>query len=297
MQRHSRPLKRKAAGLMAAMMVMTVIPTDLASASARHLTGVREITGAETLREAEKLTEKGDTKLETATPSDAWFSNGTPSDARQQTQGTTYYVDAKNGNDTNDGKSEQTAWKSFDRVNEKTFLPGDKILLKADCVWNQPLMPKGSGREGAPITIAMYGDGNRPIINGNGTSGPSITGAVTIYNEEFWEIYDLEVTNLEPTDQMGETMDSGTAERAGILIYSSNQKEIYEHIVIKNCYVHDVNSSYSGGKTSGGIIVMGHYLDKDGNRVTIDDNGNLTAKAMGRAAFRDVLIEGNYVKM
>lgn len=296
MQRHSRPLKRKAAGLMAAMMVMTVIPTDLASASARHLTGVREITGAETLREAEKLAEKGDTKLETATPSDASFSNGTPSDARQQTQGTTYYVDAKNGNDTNDGKSEQTAWKSFDRVNEKTFLPGDKILLKADCVWNQPLMPKGSGREGAPITIAMYGDGNRPIINGNGTSGPSITGAVTIYNEEFWEIYDLEVTNLEPTDQMGETMDSGTAERAGILIYSSNQKEIYEHIVIKNCYVHDVNSSYSGGKTSGGIIVMGHYLDKDGNRVTIDDNGNLTAKAMGRAAFRDVLIEGNYVK-
>lgn len=41
---------------------------------------------------------------------------------------------------------------------------------------------------------------------------------------------------------------------------------------------------------------MGHYLDKDGKRVTIDDNGNLTAKAMGRAAFEDVLIEGNYVK-
>ena len=61
----------------------------------------------------------------------------TPSDAKQQIQGTTYYVDAKNGSDTNDGKSEETAWKSFDRVNEKTFLPGDKILLKADCVWNQ----------------------------------------------------------------------------------------------------------------------------------------------------------------
>ncbi len=23
---------------------------------------------------------------------------------------------------------------------------------------------------------------------------------------------------------------------------------------------------------------MGHYLDKDGNRVTIDDNGNLTLR-------------------
>ena len=230
-------------------------------------------------------------------PSDA--DKGTASNglrAARQEEGTVYYVDAVAGDDKNDGKTEETAWKSFDRVNGKTFLPGDKILLKADGIWNQPLNPKGSGREGAPIIIDMYGEGNRPIINGNGTSGPSITGAVTIYNEEHWEIYNLEVTNLEATDEAGESMDSGTSERAGILIYSSNQKKVYDHIVVKNCYVHDVNSSLKGGKTSGGIIIMGHYLDKDGNRVTIDDNGNLTAKAMGRAAFSDVLIEGNYVK-
>lgn len=279
MQKTSKFFKRKAAGMMAAVMMMSAIPVNMVGFADTSVNNSDRYAAND----------------RTATDSNASLS--TASNAlKMQTEGTTYYVDARDGNDTADGKTEDTAWKSFDRVNSKTFLPGDRILLKADCIWNQPLNPKGSGQEGAPITIDMYGEGSRPVINGNGTSGPSITGAVTIYNEEYWEIYNLEVTNLESTDKMGEAMDSGTSERAGILIYSSNQKEIYKHIVVKNCYVHDVNSNFKGGKTSGGIIVMGHYLDKDGNRVTIDDNGNLTAKAMGRAAFEDVLIEGNYVK-
>lgn len=207
-----------------------------------------------------------------------------------------YYVDAENGSDENDGLSEESAWKTFKNVNKRSFQPGDTILLKAGCVWNEILNPKGSGKDGAPITIDMYGEGAKPRINGNGTKGPTLTGAVLLYNQEFWEIYNLEVTNLESTDKAGELMDSGTSERAGILIYSDNQTDVYEHIVIKNCYVHDVNSNWKGGKTSGGIIVIGNYMDMDGNVVTIDDAGNPTTKAMGRAAFKDVLIEGNYVK-
>ena len=41
---------------------------------------------------------------------------------------------------------------------------------------------------------------------------------------------------------------------------------------------------------------MGHHLDKDGNRVTIDDNGTNCPKVMGRGPSEDVLIEGNHVK-
>ena len=97
-------------------------------------------------------------------PSDA--DKGTVSNglrAARQEEGTVYYVDAVAGDDKNDGKTEETAWKSFDRVNGKTFLPGDKILLKADGNWNQPLNPKGSGREGAPIIIDMYGEGEHTL--------------------------------------------------------------------------------------------------------------------------------------
>ena len=61
--------------------------------------------------------------------------------------GQTYYVDAVNGNDSNDGLTEESAWKSLDQINNTTFLPGDSVLLKAGCIWNGYLYPKGEGSE------------------------------------------------------------------------------------------------------------------------------------------------------
>ena len=69
--------------------------------------------------------------------------------------GTTYYVDADNGNDSNPGTSPAQAWKSLTKVTATTFQPGDQILLKSGCVWNgEWLWPKGSGTEDAPIKIS-----------------------------------------------------------------------------------------------------------------------------------------------
>ena len=74
------------------------------------------------------------------------------------TSGTTYYVDANNGNDANSGTSPEQAWKSLTKVTATTFQPGDEILLKSGCVWNgEWLWPKGSGTEQAPIRIDKYG--------------------------------------------------------------------------------------------------------------------------------------------
>ena len=42
-------------------------------------------------------------------------------------QSIAYYVDAVIGNDTNDGKSAETAWKTLANVNAQTFQPGDRI--------------------------------------------------------------------------------------------------------------------------------------------------------------------------
>ena len=98
--------------------------------------------------------------------------------------GTTYYVDAENGNDVNLGTTPEKAWNTLDRVNAITYQPGVKILFKSGCTWNGVLQPTGSGTEGAPIVIDKYGDGPKPTINGNGTAGPAITGTVGIDNEE-----------------------------------------------------------------------------------------------------------------
>jgi hypothetical protein len=42
----------------------------------------------------------------------------------------TYYVDATNGKDTNNGTSELTPWKTIAKVNSSNFNPGSEILFK-----------------------------------------------------------------------------------------------------------------------------------------------------------------------
>jgi hypothetical protein len=43
---------------------------------------------------------------------------------------TTYYVDATNGNDRNNGLSPSTPWKTIAKVNASRFQPGNQILIK-----------------------------------------------------------------------------------------------------------------------------------------------------------------------
>ena len=79
--------------------------------------------------------------------------------------GGTYYIDAENGNDTSTGKSEATAWKSFNMVNKNLLTAGTKIYLKKGSVWNQRLEIRGSGIATNWITVGAYGSGDsRPKI-------------------------------------------------------------------------------------------------------------------------------------
>ncbi|MGG1516609.1 DNRLRE domain-containing protein [Paenibacillus oryzisoli] len=188
--------------------------------------------------------------------------------------GTTYYVDSISGNDSNSGTSTGSPWKTLSKVNGTTFAAGDKILFKAGSIWTGQLWPKGSGVSGNPIIIDQYGTGNKPVINGAGTSYPVfVSGAVMLFDQEFWEINNLEVTNNSSTI---------TSARAGILVFNGGTGN-KNHIYVKNSYVHDVNSDPNGLKITGGIIVYGENKDV---------NGNTT---VGGKGFNDVLVENNHV--
>jgi len=80
--------------------------------------------------------------------------------------GTVYYVDATNGNNSNSGTSLSTAWKTIDKVNNSSFIPGDSILFKKGEQWREVLEPPSSGTSGNRITFGSYGSGDEPIING-----------------------------------------------------------------------------------------------------------------------------------
>jgi parallel beta-helix repeat protein len=79
----------------------------------------------------------------------------------------TYYVDATNGSNTDDGLSPQTPWKTVSKVNSMSFNPGDSILFKRGDMWRETLQVPSSGVTGPPITFGAYGPGEKPIITAN----------------------------------------------------------------------------------------------------------------------------------
>jgi len=78
---------------------------------------------------------------------------------------TDYYVSSSQGNDSNNGLSPSTPWKTLTKIKQKTFLPGDVIHLKRGDVWNRELFIDEQGSSSNPIIFTDYGSGNLPEIN------------------------------------------------------------------------------------------------------------------------------------
>ncbi len=77
---------------------------------------------------------------------------------------TTYYVSSSAGNDSNNGTSSSTPWKTLTKVNYANFNPGDFILFKSGDSWFGQLLPK-SGSTSGTITYGSYGSGEKPKIH------------------------------------------------------------------------------------------------------------------------------------
>jgi len=78
-----------------------------------------------------------------------------------------YFVDAVNGNDANDGRSPATAWRTISKVNGFQLSPGNSVLFKRGQTFYGSLTVNQSGASGSPITFGAYGtDSARPVISG-----------------------------------------------------------------------------------------------------------------------------------
>ncbi|KAB8292052.1 FIVAR domain-containing protein [Bifidobacterium avesanii] len=189
--------------------------------------------------------------------------------------GVTYYVDSRDGDDSNAGTSVDKPWKSLDKVNAITFQPGDRILLKAGSVWNATgdavakeaydyatavgkvednaaptflLHPLGSGTAEAPIVLSSYGDGDAPELNGRGV----VNDTVQLMNQQHWDISNLEITNVtdnfdatkfQPKSDNGQipgTENEGQGDLRGLHIAGEKAGEL-KGFTIHNLFIHDVS--------------------------------------------------------
>ena len=198
-------------------------------------------------------------------------------------EGTTYYI-SNNGDDGNDGTSPEKAWKTLDKVNEKYFLPGDKILFEAGGIWNGYLKPQGNGTEDKLITLSSYGDidaEGRPVINGGGTEYSDYSATIMLVNQSYWTISNFELTNYGQGEEYGVTKYERPYARAGIYLYTYDQENLVKGLTVENCYVHDVVSCVLGDgvgniapKMSGGIIALAEWRTPDGQKAG-DPNDNV----------------------
>lgn len=86
-----------------------------------------------------------------------------------------YYINSETGNDTNNGISFKTPWKSFKNFEKTIFKSGDSILFSRNSSFSGGFTIKSSGKSGSPIVISSYGTGSAPvftnqnysILNGN----------------------------------------------------------------------------------------------------------------------------------
>jgi hypothetical protein len=141
-----------------------------------------------------------------------------------------YYVDAEKGNDKNNGKHPEKAWRSLEKANGVKLIAGDSLLLKNGTSYDGQLTPKGSGNKDAFIYIGTYGSGHsKARINANG----NFEAALILYNNCFISISDIELTN---------TGTKRIPHHSGILVKANNCGTL-SNITLRNLYIHDVNGS------------------------------------------------------
>ncbi|HMR49291.1 MAG TPA: right-handed parallel beta-helix repeat-containing protein, partial [Arachnia sp.] len=158
--------------------------------------------------------------------------------------GTTYFVDC---DATAPGiGTRQAPLTSLGAVGELRLEPGDAVLFKRGSTCTGALTTQGSGTAEAPLLIDAYGDGTQlPRIDGQG-----VAETVLLDNQEYWEIRNLEITNIDPTPSA-----RFTAMRRGVVIKNTDAGQL-SHFRLENLYIHDVtgqNKKDLGG--SGGIQV------------------------------------------
>ncbi len=206
----------------------------------------------------------------------------------------TYHVDSQSGDDVREGTSPSQAWKSLERVNTHIFQPGDQLLFKAGSRFFGQLRPQGSGKldggKPVPIVIAQYGDGPRPRIDGEG----KFPDAVLLRNVEFWEVNDLEITNLGK---------DRAAWRTGVRVVAEGCGKL-RHIRLRNLFVHDVNGDLRKEREGCGIFFetrgrddshFDDFLVENCHVIRTDRNG-ICQRSASRARSLRVVIRGNLLE-
>lgn len=140
------------------------------------------------------------------------------------------------GDDSNDG-TEASPWKTLNKINATSLLPGDKVLFNKGDTFKGRFVVNGSGSENNPILISSYGTGEKPIIDGavGASAGGDHEQAILIENQDNITIDGLEIRNDRVVTRSGVK----DTDAFGISIHNGSDK-IMKNFIFRNLTVRDV---------------------------------------------------------
>ena len=202
-----------------------------------------------------------------------------------------YYISAS-GDDTNNGTSISTPWKTIDKLNQALakdasggwVAPGTKILFKRGDAFYGHLMVNRSGTADNLIELSCYGNENDelPIISG---SGGTITGgdyfeAVTMTNASHVLVTKLWIKN-DRTD--GSRYTSGEYTSYGIKLVATKWGGVMSNVTFRDVKVSDVfGITIPPPSEFNSLKATGIRMESDENEEGIE------------VSIKDVLVEDSY---
>jgi hypothetical protein len=230
-------------------------------------------------------------------------------------KGNKYYFDS-NATSNGDGTI-SSPYKELSSLSSLSLEPNDSVLFKCGSRYLSSLsLSSLSGSSDASITFASYGDGNKPVFDGNGLEGSAV---LDINNCNYVTVKGLEITDSVSTE----------GDRRGVLIHAGNKSAkkltTFTSIKIDDLYIHDIrgitDSENSGmstaSKKTGGVHIWAddEYATFDGVEIvncTIENVDNVgiaswsTSRSSGGKAspyddsfksyaFSNVHIAGNHI--
>ncbi|MCC8095783.1 MAG: right-handed parallel beta-helix repeat-containing protein [Tannerellaceae bacterium] len=148
---------------------------------------------------------------------------------RNESAGKNYYLDGVNGDDTQDGRTPATAWRSPEKLKGIELQAGDSVLFKRSTTFTGILEVTGNGTSGKPVVVDAYGGGAKSCISAPDHS----LYTVLVKNSSYLTLQNLDVVN-----QGSESMPW----RCGVKVSADNYG-VSRNITLNALNIHDVNGS------------------------------------------------------
>ena len=168
----------------------------------------------------------------------------------------TYRVDADSGSVSNDGKSEDTAWKTITKA-ANTLVAGETVYIKEGTYYER-IIPKNSGSQDNYITYAAN-PGDTVVIDDRGST-PEWEGTIDCNKKSYLNFYGLKVINSgfyaffiwQGSHHFKiESCITDNSVASGIYIYGYNGEYCHDYVIKNNTVLYanqGTNADYGGGR-------------------------------------------------